>query len=161
MQQAAVTAGGSADDIHYMPFPSQTAGKFTSNIGGDYKIAINKNSKNQDAAKAWLFWFEDQSGFAFDQGGIPPRLDGKNPTQMADFDAAGVVLQEQTPATPGNEAWLGMIQDSSKIQLYNQDWVQRIVDAARGQTKETLDAIFKDLNTKWAKARADVKAPNA
>jgi len=161
MQQAAVTAGGSADDIHYMPFPSQTAGKFTSNIGGDYKIAINKNSKNQDAAKAWLFWFEDQSGFAFEQGGIPPRLDGKNPTQMADFDAAGVMLQEQTPATPGNEAWLGMIQDSSKIQLYNQDWVQRIVDAARGQTKETLDAIFKDLNTKWAKARADVKAPNA
>jgi ABC-type glycerol-3-phosphate transport system substrate-binding protein len=161
MQQAAVTAGGSADDIHYMPFPSQTGGKFYSNIAGDYKIAVNKNSPNQAAAKAWLYWFEDQSGFAADQGGIPPRLDGKNPTQLADFDAAGVVLQEQTPATPGNEAWLGMIQDSSKIQLFNQDWVQRIVDAARGQTKESLDAIFSDLNAKWKAARAAVKAPNA
>jgi raffinose/stachyose/melibiose transport system substrate-binding protein len=161
MQQAAVTAGGSASDIHYMPFPSQTGGKFYSNIAGDYKLAINKNSKNQDAAKAWVYWFEDQSGFAFDQGGVSPRVDGKNPTQLADFDTLGVVYQEQTPATPGNEAWLGMIQDSSKIQLFDQTWVQRIVDAARGQTKESLDAIFSDLNAKWKAARAAVKAPSA
>jgi tRNA A58 N-methylase Trm61 len=54
-----------------------------------------------------------------------------------------------------------MIQDSSKIQLFDQTWVQRIVDAARGQTKESLDAIFSDLNAKWKAARAAVKAPSA
>jgi hypothetical protein len=144
-----------------MPFPTQVNGKFYSNIAGDYKNAINKNSPNQAAAKAWVYWFEDQSGFAFDQGGVSPRVDGKNPTQLADFDTLGVVYQEQTPATPGNEAWLGMIQDSSKIQLFDQTWVQRIVDAARGQTKESLDAIFSDLNAKWKAARAAVKAPSA
>ncbi len=161
MQQAAVTAGGSADDIHYMPFPSQVNGKFYSNIGGDYKLAVNKNSPNQAAAKAWVTWFEDKSGFAFDQGGVSPRLDGKNPTQLADFTTADVQYIQQTPAPAGDEAWLGMIQDSAKVQLFDNTWPQRIIDAARGATNESLDKIFSDLNAKWKAARAAVKAPNA
>lgn len=161
MQQAAVTAGGSAADIGYMPFPSQVNGKFYSNIGGDYKIAVNKNSPNQAAALDWLYWFENNSGYAYDQGGVSPLLNGKNPTQLADFTAADVQYIQQTPAPAGQQAFLGQIQDTSKIQLFGNDWPQRIIDAARGATHETLDQIFTDLNTKWAAARKTVSAPNS
>jgi len=161
MQDAAVTAGGVAADIGYMPFPSQVNGKFYSNIGGDYKIAINKNSPNQAAARAWLDWFENSSNYAYDQGGVSPLLTGKNPTQLADFTAADVQYIQQTPATAGNQTWLGAIQDSAKIQLFDTAWPQKIIDSARGADKMTLDAIFADLNTRWAAARAAVKAPNA
>ena len=161
MQQAAVTAGGKAEDIAYMPFPAQVNGKFYSNIAGDYKNAINKNSPNQAAARAWLDWFENSSNYAFDQGGVSPLLTGKNPTQLADFTAADVQYIQQTPAPAGQQAFLGQIQDTSKIQLFDNTWPQRIIDAARGATHETLAQIFTDLNTKWAAARKTVNAPSA
>lgn len=161
MQDAAKTAGGSADDIGYMPFPYQVGGKFVSNVGGDYKMAVNKNSPNQAAALAWLNWFENSSGFSFDQGGINPLLAGKNAPQYADFDKAGVAYLEQAPAAPGNQAWLGQIQDKSKVQLYGSDWVARLVDSARGASSETMDQIFSDLNAKWKAARAALSVPSA
>jgi ABC-type glycerol-3-phosphate transport system substrate-binding protein len=161
MQQAAVTVGGSADDIGYMPFPAQSGGKFYSNIAGDYKIAINKNSPNQAAARAWVDWFENQSNFAFDQGGVSPLLTGKNPTVLSDFTTAGVVYIQQTPAPAGQQTYLGDIQDKSTVQLYGTNWPQRIIDAARGATNESLDSIFTDLNNQWKAARAAVGAPNS
>ena len=154
MQDAAVKAGGTADDIHYMPFPSQAGGKFISNIGGDYKNAINVNSTNKAAARAWIDWFASESNYSFDQGGVSVVKGGKNPPQLGDFDTAGVVYIEQAPAPAGQEALLGKIQDGSEIQLFDAPWVQRIVDAARGATKETLDSIFADMNAKWKAARA-------
>ena len=52
------------DDIGYMPFPHQVDGTFYSTAAGDYKVAINKHSDNVDAARAWLDWFVDESGYA-------------------------------------------------------------------------------------------------
>jgi len=161
MQQAAVTAGGAATDIGYMPFPTQVNGKFYSNIGGDYKIAINKNSPNQAAARAWVDWFENQSNYAFDQGGVSPLVTGKNPSQLSDFTTAGVVYIQQTPAPAGQQTFLGDIQDKSTVQLFGTNWPQRIIDAARGATKESLESIFADLNAKWKAARTAVGAPNS
>lgn len=153
MQDAAVKAGGTADDIHYMPFPAQAGGKFISNIGGDYKNAINVNSTNKAAARAWIDWFANQSNYSFDQGGVSVVKGGKNPPQLGDFDTAGVTYIEQAPAPAGQEALLGKIQDAAEIQLFDSPWVQRIVDAARGATNETLDTIFSDMNAKWKAAR--------
>ncbi len=78
---------------------------------------------------------------------------GKNPPQLGDFDTAGVTYIEQAPAPAGQEALLGKIQDAAEIQLFDSPWVQRIVDAARGATNETLDTIFSDMNAKWKAAR--------
>jgi ABC-type glycerol-3-phosphate transport system substrate-binding protein len=161
MQQAAVDAGGAATDISYMPFPNQVNGKFVSNIAGDWKIAVNKHSPNQAAALAWLNWFETQSGFSYEQGGINPVLSGKNGAQYADFDKAGVTYLEQNPAAPGKQAYIGQIETKSKVSLYGSDWVARIVDAARGSSSESLDAIFSDLNAKWKAARAELAIPNS
>ncbi|MEM8859313.1 MAG: ABC transporter substrate-binding protein, partial [Chloroflexota bacterium] len=57
------------DDIGYMPFPSGNS-TVCASAGGDWKMGININSPNQDAARAWVDWFLNESGFAADQGGI-------------------------------------------------------------------------------------------
>jgi ABC-type glycerol-3-phosphate transport system substrate-binding protein len=141
-------------DIGYLPFPVQVGGSFHSTIGGDYKNAVNINSENKAAAKAWVTWFADESNYATDQGGISPLLDGPNPTTLADFTTAGVEYVELTPPPAGEEGLTNRIDAAAEIGLWDPKYRQRIVDAARGATNETKDQIFAELNQKWAAARS-------
>lgn len=145
-------------DIGYMPFPAQVDGTFHSVVSGDYKIAINKNSDNKAAARAWIDFFVDESNFAFDQGGIPPLLTGANPPQLQDLVDAGAVFLEQTPATGDRAGLLEAIDKEAEINLFDGKYRQRIVDAAKGNSGESIDDIFADLNSRWAEARAEVTA---
>jgi raffinose/stachyose/melibiose transport system substrate-binding protein len=154
MQQAAVAAGASADDIGYMPFPHQVNGAFYSIAGGDYKNAVNIHSKNKAAAEAWVTWYADESNFASNEGGIPPLLTGTFPSQLDEFvNKDGVKLLEELPAPAGQESLTNDIDKEAEIGLYDSKFPQRIIDAARGASKETLDQIFTDLNTRWAAAK--------
>lgn len=146
-------AAGNAADIGYLPFPYQTGGKFHSVMGGDYKNAININSEHKAAARAWIDWFTQESNYAVDQGGIPPVLDQKFPTILTDFETAGVEYLELTPSPKGEEGLVNRIDAKAEIGLWDQKYRQRVVDAARGAKNETKEAIFADLNTKWAEAR--------
>jgi raffinose/stachyose/melibiose transport system substrate-binding protein len=152
MQEAAADPA----DISYMPFPSQKDGKYFASIGGDYKMGVNKNSSNKEAAKAWLTWFVDESGFSFDQGGLPPRIDGDIPSQYDNFTRLDVQFIEQNPAPAGSEGLVSRIDDEAEIGLYRPDYRQRIVDAGRGATGESIEDIFADLNSRWAEARTAV-----
>ncbi len=156
MQAAAVNAGASADDIGYVPFPYQVDGEFYSGAGGDYHMGINIHSENKDAARAWVTWFADESGFAADEQQIPPRIDGEFPAALATFQELGVKLLLQDPAPAGEEGWVDQIDAEAEIGLWQPQYRQRIVDAARGASGETLEAIFTDLDTRWAAARAEV-----
>jgi ABC-type glycerol-3-phosphate transport system substrate-binding protein len=154
MEQAAA----SPEDIGYMPFPHQIDGVYYSTASGDYKIGINKNSGNKEAARAWLDFFVNESNYAFDQGGISPRLDGENPAQLSGFDDLGVQFTEIAPEPAGEEGLTSNIDSEAEIGLFDPIYRQRIVDAARGQASETLDDIFADLNSRWAAARAELGA---
>jgi ABC-type glycerol-3-phosphate transport system substrate-binding protein len=145
-------------DIGYLPFPTQANGKFHSTTGGDYKNAINVNSENKAAAMAWLKWFADESGYATSQGGLSPRLDGPAPDTLKDFEAAGVEYVELAPPPAGKESLVNDIDTEAEIGLWAPDYRQRIVDAARGASKETKQQIFDELNQKWAEARANVSS---
>lgn len=153
MQEAADDAA----NIGYMPFPAQVDGKFHSVISGDYKNAVNIHSKNKAAAKAWVMWFADESGYAADQGGISPRIDGPTPATLADFDTAGVEYIELTPAPAGKESLVSDIDSESEIGLLNPEYRQKLVDAARGARDESKQQLFDDLNSRWAAARASVE----
>ncbi|GAA1805541.1 extracellular solute-binding protein [Luedemannella flava] len=141
-------------DIGYLPFPNQAGGKFHSAIGGDYKNAINIHSKNKATARAWIDWFANESNYATDQGGIAPVKSAEFPATLADFKTAGVELVELAPAPAGKEALVGNIDKAAEIGLWDPKYRQRIVDAARGAKKETLQQIFDDLNKRWADAQA-------
>ena len=96
--------------IGYMPFPTNVDGKRCSSAGGDYKIAINKNTEYPEAARAWLDWFLKESNFAFDQGGIPPVTGSELPPQLADFAAANVEFIPSAPPPAGEEGWVDKIE---------------------------------------------------
>jgi len=155
MQAAAVAAGKDASIIGYMPYPTSVDGKQYAGAGGDYKMAVNKNSPNQDAAKAFVTWFMDESNFAYDQGGIPPLKEAKLPPAYDAFSAAGVIFVVDTPAKSGEEGWVNNIDKESEVGWNNGSgtWQSTIVDAARGQTSESFDDIMNAANTKWAAAR--------
>ncbi|NLT57250.1 MAG: carbohydrate ABC transporter substrate-binding protein [Actinomycetales bacterium] len=142
-------------DIGYMPIPVAVGGTYYSVTGGDYKNAININSKNKAAARAWLDWFANESNYAFDQGGLPPLKSGRMPQQLVDFQKLGVEFMELNPAPSGEEGLVQRIDAEAEIGLWEPKYRQRIVDAARGAGKETLEQIFADLNARWAKARAE------
>lgn len=147
-------AAANSDDIGYLPFPVQTGGKFRSVIAGDYKNAININSQHKAAAKAWIDWFADESNYATDEGGIPPLLSGTFPPTLADFKTAGVEYLELTPAPRGEEGRTDRIDKAAEIGLGDPKYRQLLVDAARGARQDTKDAIFADLNKRWAGAKA-------
>jgi len=149
-------AAANPDDVGYMPFPSQVDGTYYSTANGDYKVAINKNSGNKEAARAWLDFFIDDSGFAFDQGGISPRLDGENAPQLSGFTELGVEFVELAPPPAGEEGLTGEIDAEAEIGAFDAIYRQRIVDAARGQLDESKEDIFADLNSRWAAARAEL-----
>jgi ABC-type glycerol-3-phosphate transport system substrate-binding protein len=150
MQQAAP----SKDDIGYLPFPVQAGGKFHSVISGDYKNAVNVNSSHKAAAKAWVTWFADESNYATDQGGVSPLLSGELPSTLADFRTYGVEYLELVPAPAGQEGLTDRIDKAAEIGLWDPKYRQQLVDAARGARSETKEAIFADLNKRWADAKA-------
>jgi ABC-type glycerol-3-phosphate transport system substrate-binding protein len=149
-------AAPSPDDISYMPFPTNVDGQQFAAAGGDWKVGVNKNSANKEAALAWLWWFLNDSGFAYDQGGVPPLKGSELPPQLAAFQTGNVTLVSQNPAPAGEEGLRDKIDNEAEIGLFADAWKQRIVDAARGASGESFEDVITDLNSRWAAARAEL-----
>ncbi len=149
-------AGANKDNVGYMPFPSNINGKVYSSSGGDYKIAINVNSKNKEAAKAYLYWFLEESGYADQNGGINVVKGKPMPSTLSAFDELGVELISNTPAPAEMDGWVSKIDLLGEVGLEQPDFRQRIIEAGIGNRKESLEDIFADLNKKWNKAKTEI-----
>jgi ABC-type glycerol-3-phosphate transport system substrate-binding protein len=146
-------AADDPDDVGYMPFPSAVEGTFYSTAGGDYKFGVASNSDNKEAARAWIDWFVDESNYAVDQGGIPPRFTDPFPEELAEFEEIGVELLEQVPAPADEVGLVEAIDQAGEVGLFDPPFKQDIIDAARGQDSRSLGEIFAELNEKWAAGR--------
>ncbi len=71
MQDAAKKANIDPAAVGFMPFPAQVNGKFCAALAPDYRYAINTHSEHKEAARAWLDWMVDKSGFAALNQGVP------------------------------------------------------------------------------------------
>jgi ABC-type glycerol-3-phosphate transport system substrate-binding protein len=154
MQAAAVAGGGSADDIGYMPFPNQANGKFYAVAGGDYNLGINVNSKNKVTARAWIDWFNNESGFSASQVGLSPLTAGEVPAALKTF-VEKVELITLEPAPAGKEDTLNQVQKAAELSMDTPDYRQSIIDEARSG-KKTKQQIFDGLNAQWAQGVAEV-----
>lgn len=146
-------AAENPDDIGYMPFPSAVDGTFYSTAGGDYKFGVASNSDSPEAARAWVQWFVDESNYAVDQGGIPPRYSDPFPDELAEFEEIGVELLEQVPAPEGEVGLVEAIDQAGEVGLFDPPFKQDIIDAARGQDSRSLEEIFAELDERWAEGR--------
>ncbi|MGC0328935.1 raffinose/stachyose/melibiose transport system substrate-binding protein [Streptomyces sp. SAI-170] len=149
-QDAAEKAGADPDDIGFMPFPAQTDGTFCAVVGPDYNQAVNVHSAHKEAARAWIDWFTDKSGYDKDNLAISPLKNGTLPEVLGPYEDAGVKLIEVSDA---KGAEVKRIDNESETGLFAPEYRQKLVDLARGSGRGTLDDFFADLSKRWTEAQ--------
>ncbi|TXK18657.1 ABC transporter substrate-binding protein [Homoserinibacter sp. GY 40078] len=155
MQGAATDNGVDPSVVGYMTFPATTSdGTQYAVVGGDYNLAINKHSKVKAAAKAWIDFLLEDSGFTATQGMVSALLADPLPDNLAGLTDNGVELLELNPAPSGEESLFGNIADTAQIDIWGNIYRQKLVDIARGAADGDKDSYFAELNSRWADARA-------
>lgn len=141
-------AGENADDVAYMPFPYSVNGQQYATSGTDYCYAINKNSDNIPAAKAFVEFMVEESGLALAQGGISLMKDDPMPDGLEAF--ADVTFVVDLPATDENSGMLDEMMYESGITLYdNGQRLAEVVNIARGASTQTFEGYMASLSDKW------------
>jgi ABC-type glycerol-3-phosphate transport system substrate-binding protein len=130
-----------------MPFPTQVNGKFCAVSAHDFDQAVSSHSKNKPAARAWLDWFTDKSGYAQSQGSIPTLKSGPMPDTLVDYTRLGVQYIE---LDQNQTALVNKIDNAAEVGLAKPDYRQHLVDVARGAASGSIDNVFADLNKKWS-----------
>ncbi|MFF7948096.1 ABC transporter substrate-binding protein [Streptomyces griseorubiginosus] len=149
-RDAAKKAGADPDDIGFMPFPAQTGGRFCATVSPDYNQAVNVHSKYKEAARAWIDWFTDKSGYVEDNLSISPLKDAPMPSVLKPYEDRGVKLIE-VDDTQG--ARVKQLDSDSEVGIYAPEYRQNLVDLARGARKGTLDGFLGDLSKRWTDAQ--------
>ncbi|MGN0594274.1 MAG: ABC transporter substrate-binding protein [Hominimerdicola sp.] len=148
------------DDIGYMPVPITAAdGQQYAQTSADYCVGVSKNSENKDLAKKFAEWFVKDSGFSANEGMISTVKGAALPDNLSEF--SDCVLFEE-PATP--DEYVGVFdnidKDLSGIGLAldtSDNFKFKIAELAfAGKDESELDALFTELNKKWAEARDSV-----
>lgn len=142
-------SGTNPDDIGFMPFPAQVDGKFCSVVSADYVQAVSIHSEHKEAARAWLDWFTDKSGFAQNEGSVPTLKSSALPATLKPYTDAGVRLIEVSQSETGT---VNAIDKAAEIGLNTPDYRQKLVDMARGAQKGDLDDYLTDLGERWNEA---------
>ncbi|MFJ4835802.1 ABC transporter substrate-binding protein [Streptomyces sp. NPDC088747] len=153
MQDAAEKAGENPDDIGFMPTPAQKSGTFCSTLASDYQQAVNIHSDHKSAARAWIDWFTERSGYAAKEGAVSVLKAEGMPDTLKDYIDNDVKLVERSAS---KTAEVNDIDNAAEIGLEKPDYRQKLVDIARGSVDGSLDDYFDDLNKRWSEAKQTV-----
>ncbi|WP_447041699.1 ABC transporter substrate-binding protein [Streptomyces sp. DSM 118878] len=151
MRDAATKAGENPDDIGFMPVPVQKNGAFCATMLSDYQLAVNTHSDNKGAARAWIDWFTEKSGFAAKEGGVSALSSMSFPDVLKPYQDNDVKLIERSEAKTEQ---VNAIDNASEIGLAKQDYRQKLIDIARGAQKGSLQDYFDELDKRWSEAAA-------
>ncbi|MFI6875645.1 ABC transporter substrate-binding protein [Streptomyces sp. NPDC050400] len=151
MRDAATKAGENPDDIGFLPVPVQKNGTFSATMLSDYQLAVNTHSENKPAARAWIDWFTEKSGFAAKEGGVSALTSITFPDVLKPYQDNDVKLVERSEA---KTVQVDAIDNAAEIGLAKQDYRQKLIDIARGAQKGSLQGYFDELNKRWAEAAA-------
>ncbi|MFK8850796.1 ABC transporter substrate-binding protein [Streptomyces sp. Ac-502] len=154
LRDAAEQAGTNPDDIGFMPFPAQKDGKFCAMLLSDYQQAVNVHSPHKEAARAWLDWFTEKSGYAQSQGAVSALRSAPLPSNLQPYVDNDVKLVERSEA---RTAGVNAVDDASEIGLAKPDYRQKIVDLARGAQPGDLRGYFAELDRRWAEASRSIR----
>jgi ABC-type glycerol-3-phosphate transport system substrate-binding protein len=151
MRDAARKAGTDPADIGFMPFPARKGGVFCATATTDYQQAVSAHSRHKAAARAWIDWFTDKSGYSAKEGAISTVKGAAMPDTLGDFADNDVKVVERSEAETGR---VNAIDNAAEIGLAKPDYRQQLVDLARGARKGDADAFFADLDKRWNEAAA-------
>ncbi|MFJ5101897.1 ABC transporter substrate-binding protein [Streptomyces sp. NPDC088554] len=146
---AAEKVGTDPADIGFMPFPAQVDGRFCAVAAPDYAQAVNVNSPHKEAARAWIDWFTDTSGYAADNLSLSPLKGAPLPDVLKPYTDQGVTFIE---LNQDNAVQVNEIDNAAEVGLAKPDYRQDLVDVARGATKGSLDGVLAGLSERWTGA---------
>lgn len=152
-----VAADSHGEDVGYMPFPITVDGQQYAASGADYSFAINANADetNQAAAMVFIKWMTEESGFAYNEGGIPIAADDMDyPDAYAAFGDVTFVTDEA--AVEGEEDLLNALNADSGLMIDagGKEKVQQLIEhAANGDM--TYDEIMAEWNADWTAAQEE------
>ncbi|MFF8386046.1 ABC transporter substrate-binding protein [Streptomyces kanasensis] len=149
MRDAAKKAGTDPADIGFMPFPAQKDGTFCATATTDYQQAVSTHSEHKAAARAWIDWFTEKSGYAAKEGAISTVKAAAMPDTLAEYGDNDVKLVERSEAETGE---VNTIDKAAEIGLDKPDYRRQLVDIARGAQKGDARSFFADLDKRWNEA---------
>lgn len=142
-------AGPNADAIAFMPFPNEINGRQYMTISTDYCYAINKDSENKEAARAYIDFMLDESGYALDHETLSMVKTDPYPDSYGNME--NIILLSTTPATADTyKKWKKL---TSGVSLEDGSGAKRVIEAASGVTDESFDDIVQDWNKQWEAKR--------
>ncbi|MGZ2359583.1 ABC transporter substrate-binding protein [Streptomyces sp. 372A] len=147
MRDAAEKAGGNPDDIGYMPVPVQEdEGQQCATLVSDYQQAVNIHSDHKEAARAWIDWFTEKSGYSAKEGAVPTLKSAPMPGTLKEFVDNDVIFVERSERKTGA---VNDIDNAAEIGLNKPDYRQKLIDIARGAQRGSVESYFGELNKKW------------
>lgn len=149
MKDAAEKAGKNPDDISFMPVPVQREGGQCATLVSDYQQAVNAHSEHKEAARAWIDWFTEKSGYSTKEGAVPTLKSAPMPATLKDFVDNDVTFVERSESKTGA---VNDIDNAAEIGLNKPDYRQKLIDIARGAQKGSVEDYFTELNEKWDEA---------
>ncbi|WP_340557084.1 ABC transporter substrate-binding protein [Streptomyces sp. GSL17-111] len=149
MRDAARKAGADPEDIGFMPFPATKDGTFCATLVSDYQQAVNIHSGHKEAARAWIDWFTEESGYSEKEGAVSALKSAPMPETLRDFVDNDVTFVERSEERTGA---VNEIDTAAEIGLNTPDYRQKLIDIAREAQRGNLDDYFADLDTKWNEA---------
>lgn len=149
-------AGSNGDSIAFMPFPHEINGMQYMTISTDYNYAISKNCKYPEAARAYIDFMLDESGYALDHETFSIVKTDPYPESYGNME--NIVLL--TTGQASNETYNIKQKLSKNLNMEDGSEAQRVIEAAKGYRQETFADIAKDWNTRWESARPDTMEVN-
>lgn len=140
------------DNIGYMPFPNNIGGKQYMSINADYAIGININSKNKEAARAWIDFMIEDSGYAEESYSVSIVREAPLPKWLNGFDNVEFIVDN--PSRDKNGYILSALSES--LPLHARERMVRVIEAAKGKSGETFDDIMEDWNQQWEAGRLNL-----
>lgn len=153
MQQA----GDHAEDVGYMSFPITIGGKQYSPADSDYCFGINvdADADHQAAAMVFVKWMTEESGYSYNEGGLPLAVgDEEYPEVYDDFIANKVEFIADDAAVEGEEDLLNALNADSELMVGagGNDKIQELIEHAANKDM-SFDEIMNEWNQKWSDAQ--------
>ena len=142
-------AGENGDAIAFMPFPNEIDGRQYMSIFTDYNYAVSKNSQNKEAARAYIDFMLDESGYALNRETLSVVRTDPYPDSYGNME--NVILLMNYPAT--GENYEKKLKLASKLNLEDNSETKRIIEAALQIRNESFDDIMVDWNKRWESSR--------
>ncbi len=141
--------GPNGDAIAFMPFPNEIDGRQYMTISTDYCYGISRNSENTEAARAYIEYMLDESGYSLDRENLSMVRTDPYPDSYGDME--NVILLCNNPSV--GTAYQKKSILSSKLNMEDSAETMRVIEAAKGLRQETFDDIAQDWNSRWESSR--------